>query len=445
MGSLHAPLVANEGGYGKVDAAKQEDHEHAIDLPHDEESEKLLAYDQSKKESWEEEHVGTSSFWQATTNTVALLFGMGMLAIPYAAQQGGWTSLSLLLVFASMSCYTGYSLGKCMKLNPQLVSYQDIAGSAIGKRGRFFFTIFLYIEILACLIGFAISIGDNLAQIFPALDIHVSGLHLKPSQFLVSVAMLIVSPTVLMRDLSYVSYLSLGGVVTSLIIVGAVAWTGIFGGVGFTHTIPVLHLGKWPFILGLYAYCYSGQVIIPNIYSSMKNPSRFSSMLLLSFTIATIIYGGLAVMGAVMFGDRTLAQITLNIPTDLKVTTVVLWTTVVSPLSKFSLGIAPIAQELEAFLPCSFGYKILLAVGSLIRLGLLFLILCVAIGFPYFGRALAFIGSAISIAMSIIFPCVFYLILHRRTMTKAHIATNVMIIVTASVFAIVGTWSSTTF
>ncbi|BFI30634.1 solute carrier family 32 (vesicular inhibitory amino acid transporter) [Marchantia polymorpha subsp. ruderalis] len=444
MGSLHAPFVANEGGYGKIDASKQEGGECAIYFSHDEESKKLLAYDHSKKECWEEEIVGTCSFWQATTNTVALLFGMGMLAVPYAAQQGGWTSLSLLLVFAAMSCYTGYLLGKCMKLNPQLLSYQDIAGSAIGMRGRFIFTLCLYVEILACLIGFAISIGDNLAQLFPALDIQIFGLHLKPSQFLLTVSLLIVSPTVLMRDLALVSYLSLGGVVSSLVVVGAVVWTGVFGGVGFTHTIPALQFGKWPLIVGLYAFCYSGQVIIPNIYSSMKDPSRFTSMLLVSFTIATIVYGGLAVMGAVMFGDQTLALITLNIPRDLTVGTVVLWTTVVTPLSKFSLGIAPIALELEGLLPFSFGPKTIVAAGSVIRLGLLFLILCVAIGVPYFGLALSFIGSAISIGMSVIFPCVFYLILHRRTMSKAHLMTNVLIIVAASAFAVIGTWSSAT-
>ncbi|OAE21867.1 hypothetical protein AXG93_1998s1040 [Marchantia polymorpha subsp. ruderalis] len=96
-------------------------------------------------------------------------------------------------------------------------------------------------------------------------------------------------------------------------------------------------------------------------------------MLLLSFTIAIIVYGGLAVMGAVMFGDQTLALITLYFPKDLTVGTVVLWTTVVTPLSKFSLGIAPIALELEGLLPFGFGSKTIVAVGSVIRLGLFFL------------------------------------------------------------------------
>lgn len=181
----------------------------------------------------------------------------------------------------------------------------------------------------------------------------------------------------------------------------------------------------------------------PNdLYSLMGEFSM--QMLLVSFTIATIVYGGLAVMGAVMFGDQTLALITLNIPRDLTVGTVVLWTTVVTPLSKFSLGIAPIALELEGLLPFRFGPKTIVAAGSVIRLGLLFLILCVAIGVPYFGLALSFIGSAISIGMSVIFPCVFYLILHRRTMSKAHLMTNVLIIVAASAFAVIGTWSSAT-
>ncbi|KAL3694332.1 hypothetical protein R1sor_007983 [Riccia sorocarpa] len=402
----------------------------------------------SSNEKWVEDdevprkEVGTSSFWQATSNTVALLLGTGMLALPYAVMLGGWSSLALLAFFAIMFCYTGCLLGSCMKENPLLTTYQEIAGSALGLRGRILFTIFFYVEVLANRVGFLISVGDNLARIFPGVESHIPAwIHLSPSMTLASLAMLLISPTALIRDLSNIAYLSFGGIVTSLVVVGAVAWTGTTV-VGFNQPIPFANFGKWRFILGLYSYCYAGHPVVPNIHSSMREPSKFPVMLMLSFTIATTTYAGIGLMGASMFGKETLSQITLNIPRDLMAATIVLWTTVLTPLTKFPLAVAPIATELESFLPFDSHSTAHYVFGNIIRLGILGLILAVTITFPYFGSTLNFIGSSITIITCIILPCVFDLVLHWRTIPKLQLMVDIVFLTAATCFAIVGTFSS---
>jgi solute carrier family 32 (vesicular inhibitory amino acid transporter) len=47
-----------------------------------------------------------------------------------------------------------------------------------------------------------------------------------------------------------------------------------------------------------------------------------------SFAICTAIYGGFAIIGFLMFGEKTLSQITLNLPQDSIVSKIALWTTV---------------------------------------------------------------------------------------------------------------------
>jgi solute carrier family 32 (vesicular inhibitory amino acid transporter) len=47
-----------------------------------------------------------------------------------------------------------------------------------------------------------------------------------------------------------------------------------------------------------------------------------------SFAICTTIYGAIAVIGYLMFGDKTLSQITLNLPKDSFVAKVALCSTV---------------------------------------------------------------------------------------------------------------------
>ena len=47
-----------------------------------------------------------------------------------------------------------------------------------------------------------------------------------------------------------------------------------------------------------------------------------------SFVICTAIYGSFAIIGYLMFGDKTLSQITLNLPKESFASKVALWTTV---------------------------------------------------------------------------------------------------------------------
>jgi vesicular inhibitory amino acid transporter len=47
-----------------------------------------------------------------------------------------------------------------------------------------------------------------------------------------------------------------------------------------------------------------------------------------SFSICTIIYGGMAIMGFTMFGSETESQITLNLPSKHIISKVAVWTTV---------------------------------------------------------------------------------------------------------------------
>ncbi|KAL3682143.1 hypothetical protein R1sor_000165 [Riccia sorocarpa] len=401
----------------------------------------------NSNEKWVEEHevcrvVGTSSLWRATFNTVALLLGTGMLALPYAVILGGWSALALLAFFAIMFCYTGSLLGQCMDQNPLLTTYQEIAGSALGLRGRILAGVLFYTEGLGALVCFLISVGDNLARIFPGVNSHLPAwVQFSPSMTLASLALLIISPTVLFRDLSDVAFLSFGGIVTSLVVVGAVAWSGSTV-VGFKQPIPFMNLGNWRFILGLYAYGYAGHPIVPNIYSSMRDPTKFRAMLILSFTITTVIFSVLALLGASMFGKETLSQITLNIPRDLTAATIALWTTVLTPLTKFPLAIASIATELERFLPFDSNSTLHYVSSYTMRLAILGFVLAVTISFPNFGSTVNFIGASMTITTCIILPCVIDLVLHWKTISKVRMMVNIVFLAVGMCFAFAGTLSS---
>ncbi|KAA3453392.1 Vacuolar amino acid transporter 1 [Gossypium australe] len=148
-------------------------------------------------------------------------------------------------------------------------------------------------------------------------------------------ATLAVLPTVWLRDLSVLSYISAGGVVASILAVLCLFWVGLIDQVGFHNKGTTLNIATLPVAVGLYGYCYSGHAVFPNIYTSMANPNKFPSVLIACFAICSLLYAGTAVMGYTMFGEATESQFTLNMPKDLIASKIAVWTTVVNPFTKY--------------------------------------------------------------------------------------------------------------
>lgn len=65
-----------------------------------------------------------------------VLCGVGILSTPYALKEGGWLGLSILLIFAVLSFYTGMLLRDCLDSEPGLETYPDIGQAAFGTVGR---------------------------------------------------------------------------------------------------------------------------------------------------------------------------------------------------------------------------------------------------------------------------------------------------------------------
>ena len=65
-----------------------------------------------------------------------VLCGVGILSTSYAAKEGGWLGLSILLIFAVLSFYTGMLLRYCLDSEPGLETYPDIGQAAFGTVGR---------------------------------------------------------------------------------------------------------------------------------------------------------------------------------------------------------------------------------------------------------------------------------------------------------------------
>ncbi|KAJ0092697.1 hypothetical protein Patl1_26201 [Pistacia atlantica] len=364
---------------------------------------------------------------------------LGQLSTPYALENGGWASVFLLIGLGVICAYSSHLLGKCLDKNPKSRSYVDIGQNAFGKKGRVIAATFIYLEIFMALVSYTISLHDNFIKVFFGRNLNLSWAKLSTSQILTVMAVLVALPSLWLRDLSSISFLSSGGILMSLLIFISVACTAIFGGVKANHKIPVLQLDKIPSISGLYIFSYAGHIVFPDLYKAMKDPSKFTKVSIVSFALVTFLYTALAFMGAKLFGPGVSSQITLSMPPHLIVTKIALWATVLTPMTKYALEFAPFAIQLEQHLPVSFSSKTKMIIRGTVGSFLLLVILTLALSLPYFEHVLSLTGSLVSFCICVILPCAFYTKICWAQISKPFIILNVTLIAFCSFLGVFGT------
>ncbi|XP_022765408.1 amino acid transporter AVT1C isoform X1 [Durio zibethinus] len=381
-----------------------------------------------------------STYGQAVLNGINVLCGVGILSTPYAAKEGGWLGLIILFTFAVLSFYTGLLLRQCLDSEPGLETYPDIGQAAFGTAGRIALSIILYAELYACCVEYIILEGDNLSSLFPNAHISLGGFELSSPRLFAVMTTIAVLPTVWLRDLSVLSYISAGGVVASILIVLCLFWVGLVDQVGFHNKGTTLNLSTLPVAVGLYGYCYSGHAVFPNIYTSMAKPNQFPSVLLACFGICSLLYAGTAIMGYTMFGEATESQFTLNMPKDLIASKIAVWTTVVNPFTKYALTMSPVAMSLEELIPSSHLKSHIYAI--LIRTSLVISTLIVGLTIPFFGLVMSLIGSLLTMLVTLILPPACYLSILRGKVTRIQATLCIIVIAVGVVSSAFGTYSA---
>ncbi|KAK2408449.1 amino acid transporter AVT1I [Trifolium repens] len=357
------------------------------------------------------QQIGGTNFFKTCFNVLNALTGIGILSMPYAIYQGGWLSIMLLIIFGMICCYTALLLERCMNAHPSIKSYADIGDVAFGYKGRAIIAIFIYIELFLVAVELLILEGDNLEKLFPNMGLTICGLRIGGKSCFVILTALAILPTTWLRNYGALAYISIGGVFTSIILIGCVVWVGEVDGVGFHERGHLIHWGGLSTSMSIFAFCYNAHALMPTILNSMSDRKQFSKVVFVCFVVSVVIYGTIAVLGYTMFGDHLKSQITLNLPTKTTSTKLAIYSTIINPFTKYAIIISPLTIAIEE----KWNLCKSRSISILVRTIIVASSVLVALYIPFFAYLMAFIGSFLSVAISLLFPCLCYLKINNAT------------------------------
>ncbi|KAK3751810.1 hypothetical protein QZH41_013280, partial [Actinostola sp. cb2023] len=268
----------------------------------------------------------SSSSCHATWNLFNMVEGAGVLGLPYAVKEGGIVVLLGLAVLAIISNYTGQILISCLydteKQSDEKAdggteektlkirvrgTYEEVGRACFPRFGGKVVVVVQILELVFVSTLYLVLSGSLMSHTFPNSPISERGW--------IAIGALVVLPTVFLKQLSHVAWLSLFSIVALLTTVTAVTGFGIRVSERWDiHTIDRCNIETFPVGIGIVLFSYAAHPLLPGIEESMENKSKFPLIMNVTFLVAAVTKILFSTTAYLSFSEKTQEVITNNLP-----------------------------------------------------------------------------------------------------------------------------------
>ncbi len=386
-------------------------------------------------------------------NLIPYLIGTSLFATPYFMAKSGYMTIIAFLLTALLADITSvlmvdsmYEVSPKSKLRKRVRGdYVDIANAAFGSKASKLMNLLLITHLFTSGVVTFVLLGNAM---FAILFLYVPLSKLA----MMGTFSLLVLPTLFVRKLSQVAYMSMVTVIA--LITGALATTAIFikDSNSWKPNLPTITLFDWnyfTFALSMWLYTLIIHATLPQIEGSMRNPASINKAVHFSMGISTLIKVIYGLLGAFTFGSSVKVLVTDNvIRISYAVSVLVNVVVAVYALFGFPLFFFVVCDAFDSVtiknkhpkFERNGKYHSLWILLS--RIFLIGLALAIAIVVPYFGPLIGVLGSILGTLLVFVLPCLFHLKLKWKLLSILQKMVEILIIFIGTVFGTIGLYSS---
>lgn len=347
-----------------------------------------------------------------------ILASSSVLAMPYATALGGFAALVLILVVGFFDDITAVLLVDCLyEISPKSrlrkrvrASYAEIAADVWGPMGgRLVDFVTVGLSYCSCVL-MVMVLGSSMMDLFKSLVM------LSVQEWCL-VCTLAVLPTVFIKRLSILAWLSMLAVLAVFVIVFILL--GFCLGESNTWAlgnIPSFNLDTFPVSLGIILFSYCGHTVFPGIQGSMQEPKKYKKVTHGAFISVTAIKFLVGLFCCLTFGANTQSIVILNLSSSQGsiLSKVATFLVIVNVYFSYPLNMFVVSGTLDILLLPKFplcykekryGYLWVFVTRTI----LIFSTLGIAIAVPHFGLLMGIFGSLFGVCITLVFPCLFHL------------------------------------
>ena len=301
---------------------------------------------------------------------VAEMAGSGILALPRAIGEGGWTGLGLLFVCCLLSLYCGIKLGNCWTIvrrnNKECRGhvrdpYPLIGQAAAGKFGKYLVEFCVLLTLFGVCVVFLLLASRQISSL---IDTKI-GSFTGQNEFRIWVLIcgLILLPFTWLATPKELWPFAVGASICTMIAcILIVARTGMEiykYGVAPSNTRAEPGVKCFFTAFGTIAFSFGGATLFPTFQTDMKHPTKFPIAAMLAFAGVLIMYIPVTVLPYLAFGNAVDSNILVTLKAapgngkalvtsaDALITFHLLFT--------FVITINPIGQQIEEYLKMKHG------------------------------------------------------------------------------------------
>ena len=268
----------------------------------------------SNKKVWPDNSSCDSSLWKATANLLNFIEGIGFLAVPYALKEGGITAMGMFIIIPIIMWYTGKILTESLydedeQGNKHRVrsGYKDLGDVLLPKYGGYVVSGIIQLDLFLMAVSYLVLFGSVMRHDLPSVPI--------TERLWIEIAGGLVLPTMFLKSLSQIAWLSATSVIALIAVLVCVLWYGAEN----TDEWDLTTIVFWDTegvvsSLSIVMYSYYAHLIIPPVEVSMADKEKFGRALTLAYVVSTSMKLSFAVFAFLSFGANTDAVILNSLP-----------------------------------------------------------------------------------------------------------------------------------